>query len=85
LAIRYQLRQSGFFFDQWYVPQGTILDSSSSDFWSMMVFGRGLGIPPPRWGTQPLNQETYDLMISWGFPSWEIVYSPADNIVPVKP
>jgi hypothetical protein len=51
----------GWPFDQYCVPQGTIIDDSSNDQWSKMIVTRNLHLHPPI-NAQPLDQATYDVM-----------------------
>jgi hypothetical protein len=41
----------------WLAPNGTIIDSTSNDHWSL----RARGLIPP-WDATPLDQETYEFM-----------------------
>jgi hypothetical protein len=76
--MKYQLRQHGYFFEQWYVPAGTIIDDTSNDPWSRMIVARGLHWQPPI-NAQPLDQGTYDQMRQ-RFQSWQIITTdPAIN------
>ena len=72
--MKYQLRQHGYFFEQYYVPQGAIIDDSSTDQWSKMIVARNLHLHPPI-NSQPLDQPTYDAMRQT-FPASVIVTVP---------
>jgi hypothetical protein len=72
--MRFQLRMHGWPFDQYCVPQGTIIDDASNDPWSRMIVARNLHVHPPP-NAQPLNQAAYDQM-RLTFQSWQIVTVP---------
>jgi hypothetical protein len=69
--MRYQLRMHGYFFEQYLVPEGTIIDASSNDQWSKMIVARNLHLHPPV-NAVPLDQAAYDAMRQT-FQSWQIV------------
>ena len=76
--MRFQLRMHGWPFDQYCVPAGTIIDTSSSDQWSLMIVARNLHLHPPV-NSVPLDQAAYDAMRQT-FQSWQIVtYDPSIN------
>ena len=62
--MRFQLRQTGWPLQggRSFIPQGTIIDSASTDPWSTLVVALGITLPPPN--AQPLDQSTYDTMRS---------------------
>jgi hypothetical protein len=51
----------GWPFDQYCVPEGTIIDAASKDQWSLMIVARNLHLHPP-FNSQPLDQAAYDAM-----------------------
>ena len=89
--MRYQLRDHGWSVGQFFIPQGTIIDSSSTFplpndpafsnhletyHWSQLV----VGLNPPI-NAQPLDQATYDAMKAI-YPAERIITVPgADGIV----
>jgi hypothetical protein len=69
--MKFQLRMHGWPFDQYCVPEGTIIDASSNDQWSLMIVARNLHLHPPP-NAQPLDQAAYDAMRQT-FQSWQII------------
>jgi hypothetical protein len=74
--MRYQLRGSGWLIGQWYIPQGTIIDTTASDDWSKLA----VGLIPPING-QPLDQATYDFMKSQYGPQFRDGYVSREDYV----
>jgi len=71
--MRFQLRECGWPVQggRSLIPQGTIIDTdANADAWSRLVTSIG-GLTPPV-NSQPLNQETYDLMRQ-EFPAYRII------------
>jgi hypothetical protein len=56
--MKYTIGQTGFVIGQYLLEPGTVIDSSSNDFWSVLARGRP---PPPN--SVALDEEAYATML----------------------